>query len=90
MELVIYVRDNCFESGKALDVASWVKRINPNVKLRVVNMDRKEDDFKSGLPEVTLYQGPIYIFNDEVVQMGNSDGGRLIEFFKDFEKEHLN
>ena len=84
MEFIIYVRDNCFESGKALDIASWVKKLNPDINLRVVNLDRDESDFKMG------YQGPVYVFNGKIIRLGNPNNERLMEFVENFEKEHLN
>jgi predicted thioredoxin/glutaredoxin len=83
-ELVIYVHDNCKESLRALDIASIVKTLLPKVRLKVVNIDRENVE----LPED--FEGPVYVFNGELLKVGNPDPEQLISFLKLFEKSHMN
>lgn len=83
-ELVIYVKDNCRESLKALDIASWIKTFVPNVELKVVNVDRDSSELKGKI------EGPVYVFNGQVMEVGNPRPEELIAFLKLFEERHAN
>ncbi len=83
-ELVIYVKDNCRESLKALDIASWIKTFVPNVELKVVNVDRDESELRGKI------EGPVYVFNGQVMEVGNPRPEELISFLKLFEERHAN
>ncbi len=83
-ELVIYVHDNCTESMRALDIASLVKTILPGIHLKVVNIDREHIEIPEDL------EGPVYVFNGELLKVGNPDPAQLIAFLKLFEERHLN
>lgn len=90
-ELIIYVRDNCMESGKAFDIASLVRRLTTDVDLKIVNLDRSAKSTDGGESEPqSSFQGPIYVLDGKVIQLGNPDPEELLIFLKSFQKKHQN
>ncbi len=71
MDLTIYIKDNCAESEKALELASFLKSLNPAVNLSIINVDRASD-LDGGLDMVALSQGrPVYVLNGRIINLGN-------------------
>ncbi len=82
--LTIYVHDNCSESSRAFDIASWLKRIMPEVEIEVINIDRSNKRMPVN------YDGPVYMYNGELLKVGNPDPEKLLAFLMFFDKRHKN
>ncbi len=82
--LTIYVHDNCSESSRAFDIASWLKTLVPEVEIEVINIDRCPE-------KLTVdYDGPVYMYNGEVLKVGNPEPEKLLAFLLFFDKRHRN
>ncbi len=82
--LTIYVHDNCTESSRAIDIASWLKTIMPEMEIEVINVDRQGGQVE------THYDGPVYLYNGQLLKVGNPDPEKLLSFLLLFDKKHQN
>jgi arsenate reductase-like glutaredoxin family protein len=54
-KITVYIKDNCQECAKALDVVSWIKSLAPDVEIRLIDMKSEEaPQFVKGA------DGPVY------------------------------
>lgn len=83
-KLTIYVHDNCPESSRAFDIASWLRTVAPEVEIEVINVDRQGG--KSGVN----HDGPVYMYNGELLKVGNPDPEKLLAFLLLFDRRHKN
>ncbi len=83
-KLTIYVHDNCPESSRAFDIASWLKTVAPDVEIEVINIDR------AGEKLAVDYDGPVYMYNGELLKVGNPDPEKLLTFLMLFDRRHKN
>lgn len=83
--LTIYVKDNSFQCGKAIDLASKVKQRLPQIELEVVNIDRSCDE-----DSIIVSEEPVFVLDNEVLHIGNPDEDALVEALSMFGKSHVN
>ncbi len=84
MKLTIYVRDNCSESARALDIASWIRTLLPRVEIDIINTSR------DGSPlTVRGTDGPAYECDGQLLE-GNPTVEDLADFLQLFAVAHSN
>ncbi len=64
--LKIFVKDNCSGCVQAHQIALWVKRDFPQLKVEIVNID----DPQALVPEA-VFATPTYMLNNSIVSLGN-------------------
>lgn len=72
--LTIYVKDNSYQCGEAIDLASRVKQRIPQLELEVVNIDRGYDK-----DSIIVSEEPVFVLDHEVLHIGNPDEDSLIK-----------
>ena len=82
--ITIYVRDNCPESARALDIASYLKNFAPNLEIKLVNLSHED------APEaVKGSDGPVYEIGGKFFR-GNPRPEELRELLKLFAATNTN
>lgn len=87
MDLTIYIRDNCMESERALEVASFLKSLNPAVNLSIINVDRLGEPLAVESELVAFRKGPVYVLNGKVINLGNPEDTLALRQMLDSEGE---
>lgn len=83
-KITIYVRDNCKECARALDIASWFKTYLPSVDVELVNTSHEE------APELVKgVDGPVYEIAGQYIK-GNPGPEQLQQILKIIATENVN
>lgn len=83
--LTIYVKDNSYKCGAAIELASRIKKRLPSLELDVINIDRGCDE-----ESIIVKEEPVFVVENEVLHIGNPDEETLIKALAAFDKRHLN
>ena len=84
-QLTIYVKDNSFQCGEAIDLASKIKSRLPQLELEVVNIDRG-----CGEDDIIVNEEPVFVLDNEILHIGNPDEESLVKALSNFNERHLN
>ncbi len=77
MKLAIYVRRECANCRRALEIADWVRRRFPRLGVEVVDV---EGAGSSVPPEV--FAVPTYLLDGAIVSLGNPDPDALADLLR--------
>lgn len=80
----IYVKDNCLESAKALDIASWLKNFAPSLDIDLINLttDNVPDEVKGA-------DGPVYEIGGHYFE-GNPGPAQIKQILKSIATKNVN
>ncbi len=84
-QLTIYIKDNSYQCGEAIDLASQIKRRLPQIELEIINIDRRNDD-----NDIVVNEEPVFVLDHEILHIGNPDEDALVEAISGFAQRHLN
>ncbi len=82
--ITVYVKDNCNESARALDIISWLKSFVPSLEINVINVSHENaPEFIQGA-DGPVYEVAGFMFN------GNPDSEQLRQILELIAINNLN
>ena len=64
--LKVFISKGCLGCKRALELASWARRVKPNLDVDVVDLSTAPDT-----GQVAVFAVPTYVYNNRAVCMGN-------------------